>query len=175
MLKDSNLLIVLKARFSRSTKPPRICVIGAGISGLRCADILLTQGFDVTILEARGRIGGRTHQTILPSGQKIDLGPNWIHGTDNNPILDIAKATGTATHTWEDNVNVFGEDGQLVPDRKALSEAMWGIIGQAFKHSAKHCSVIDKNESLSDYFVSRLEELFPRGEGSEEERKMIMQ
>lgn len=38
---------------------PHICVVGAGISGLRCADILLQQGFQVTILEARNRIGGR--------------------------------------------------------------------------------------------------------------------
>jgi monoamine oxidase len=31
----------------------------AGISGLRCAEILLENGFEVTILEARDRIGGR--------------------------------------------------------------------------------------------------------------------
>jgi monoamine oxidase len=34
-------------------------IVGAGISGLRCADILLSHGFEVTILEARDRIGGR--------------------------------------------------------------------------------------------------------------------
>jgi monoamine oxidase len=36
-----------------------VCIVGAGISGLRCADILLSHGFKVTILEARDRIGGR--------------------------------------------------------------------------------------------------------------------
>jgi monoamine oxidase len=36
-----------------------ICIVGAGISGLRCADVLLSHGFQVTILEARQRIGGR--------------------------------------------------------------------------------------------------------------------
>lgn len=36
-----------------------VCVIGAGISGLRCADVLLQHGIQVTILEARNRIGGR--------------------------------------------------------------------------------------------------------------------
>jgi phytoene dehydrogenase-like protein len=34
-------------------------VVGAGISGLRCAELLLENGFDVTVLEARNRIGGR--------------------------------------------------------------------------------------------------------------------
>lgn len=39
--------------------PMKVCIIGAGVSGLTSAGILLRQGFDVTILEARDRIGGR--------------------------------------------------------------------------------------------------------------------
>lgn len=38
---------------------PHVCVVGAGMAGLRCADILTMKGFRVTILEARDRIGGR--------------------------------------------------------------------------------------------------------------------
>lgn len=38
---------------------PHVGIVGAGISGLRSAEILLTHGFNVTILEARDRIGGR--------------------------------------------------------------------------------------------------------------------
>ena len=38
---------------------PHVCVVGAGIAGLRCADLLAMRGFRVTILEARDRIGGR--------------------------------------------------------------------------------------------------------------------
>jgi phytoene dehydrogenase-like protein len=41
-------------------------IIGGGISGLRCADVLLKQGFKVTILEARDRLGGRSE--YLSSG-----------------------------------------------------------------------------------------------------------
>ena len=41
------------------TPNPHIGIIGAGISGLRCADILIQNGARVTILEARDRIGGR--------------------------------------------------------------------------------------------------------------------
>ena len=41
--------------------PPHICIVGAGISGLRCADVLLKEkaGIRVTIHEGRDRIGGR--------------------------------------------------------------------------------------------------------------------
>ncbi len=42
-----------------SAKKPHVGIIGAGISGLRCADILLSRGVEVTIIEARDRIGGR--------------------------------------------------------------------------------------------------------------------
>lgn len=41
------------------SKSVHVGIVGAGISGLRCADILLEQGFQVTIFEARDRIGGR--------------------------------------------------------------------------------------------------------------------
>ena len=40
-------------------KIPNIAIIGAGISGLRCADVLIKSGARVTIYEARNRIGGR--------------------------------------------------------------------------------------------------------------------
>ena len=39
--------------------PPHICVVGAGIAGLRCAAVLHENGIRVTILEARNRVGGR--------------------------------------------------------------------------------------------------------------------
>jgi len=48
-------------------------VIGAGLSGLRCADILLQRGFHVTIWEARDRVGGRVHQVNLASGATVDV------------------------------------------------------------------------------------------------------
>lgn len=40
-------------------KSPRVAVIGAGFSGLRCAEILGKSGARVTIFEAKDRVGGR--------------------------------------------------------------------------------------------------------------------
>ena len=42
--------------------PPHVCIIGAGVSGLRCATVLLERSYDVTIIEARNRIGGRVRE-----------------------------------------------------------------------------------------------------------------
>lgn len=49
---------------------PRVCVVGAGIAGMRCAQVLGQKGIDVTILEARDRTGGRvgalrTHEYLI--------------------------------------------------------------------------------------------------------------
>ena len=46
---------------------PHVGIIGAGVSGLRCATVLLEQGFDVTIIEARDRIGGRVRDKKFTS------------------------------------------------------------------------------------------------------------
>ena len=50
---------IIPRRLRPKERPPRVCVIGAGISGLRCGKKLCDQGFRVTIFEARNRVGGR--------------------------------------------------------------------------------------------------------------------
>jgi phytoene dehydrogenase-like protein len=120
---------------------PHIGIIGAGVAGLRCADVLLQHGFRVTILEGRNRVGGRVNQVLLPNTKfSIDTGANWIHGTDHNPILDLAKQTGTATHSWGEKINDFDEDGKHILEKTAVeyNEIFWGIIADAFAHSHKN-------------------------------------
>jgi ribulose 1,5-bisphosphate synthetase/thiazole synthase len=43
----------------------RVCVVGAGLAGLRCAEILAQAGVDVTLYEARDRVGGRVSPIAL--------------------------------------------------------------------------------------------------------------
>lgn len=101
----------------------------------------------MTILEARDRIGGRAHQATLPSGHLVDLGPNWIHGTEDNPILDLAKETGTTTHSWGEQNNIFDEDGKFLENSRVLNDELWGFIVQA-------CEVSPLITSFSDIAVS---------------------
>ncbi|KAJ6473594.1 hypothetical protein C8R47DRAFT_987277 [Mycena vitilis] len=112
---------------------PNVCIVGAGISGLRCADVLLPKGYQVTILEARDRIGGR----VLDDHS----GPNWIHAwTDSDephPIFKLATETDTPVHYWNNKQLIFNSDGNALPDVMAerLSTLLWDIIGDAFKFS----------------------------------------
>jgi monoamine oxidase len=162
-------------RVSAPSNKPKIGVVGAGIAGLRCADVLVQHGFEVVILEARDRLGGRTCQITLPSGHLVDLGPNWIHGTEHNPILDLAKEANTLTHAWAESVNVFDEDGKYLKEGRSSHEVMWGIIVQAFKYSAENTANIDPSESLYDFFVEKVHEMYPDKGDSEDKRKLVMQ
>lgn len=66
-----------------------IVIIGGGISGVAAANQLATLGFkNVTILEAANRLGGRIH-TIPYNGNYIEMGAQWIHGVNGNPVYKL--------------------------------------------------------------------------------------
>ncbi|MBT4856782.1 FAD-dependent oxidoreductase [Candidatus Uhrbacteria bacterium] len=46
------------------TEKKKIAVVGAGISGLTCAYELQNAGFDVTVMESRGQVGGRMSSRV---------------------------------------------------------------------------------------------------------------
>lgn len=71
----------------------KILVIGAGMAGIMAARTLHDAGGDVTLLEARERLGGRTH-TDSSLGRTVDLGAAWIHGPDGNPLTPLAEQLG---------------------------------------------------------------------------------
>jgi polyamine oxidase len=73
-----------------------IIIIGAGMAGIAAARTLYDAGHAVKILEARERIGGRTH-TDLSLGFCNDLGAAWIHGPTANPMTALAKRFGVSS------------------------------------------------------------------------------
>jgi hypothetical protein len=170
------LLTTLQRSEKDHSEPIHVGIIGGGISGLRCADILDQYGFKVTILEGRDRLGGRVHQTELPNGHLVDLGPNWIHGTQENPMLEIAKDTHTAIGHWDSRSYVFDENGTLMPLEigERYSKIMWDIILDAFRHSNK-CSVdIHPDESLWDFFLAHIGVKIPSTEEEYEAKRALV-
>ncbi|SPN97710.1 related to anon-37cs protein [Cephalotrichum gorgonifer] len=167
-----------KKKTADKGEQPHIGVIGAGLAGLRCADILMQYGFKVTILEGRNRIGGRVHQVTLQNGHAVDLGPNWIHGTKDNPILDIATETKTETGSWDTRSYMFDESGALLSleESERYASIMWSIIQDAFEYSNKHGGEITPDESLWDFFNREIVQRIPQSEdGHERARKMVLQ
>lgn len=67
---------------SNSDVRKKVIVIGAGPAGLTAAKHLHRQGFAVTILEARNRLGGRVHTDRSSLSVPVDLGASIITGVE---------------------------------------------------------------------------------------------
>jgi monoamine oxidase len=57
----------------------QVIVIGAGMAGLAAARALAERGVEVTVLEARERVGGRVF-TQHATGATVELGAEFVHG-----------------------------------------------------------------------------------------------
>jgi monoamine oxidase len=101
----------------------RVIVVGAGVSGLTCASELQRAGVEVTVLEARDRIGGRVW-TGEVADASIDLGGAWIHGPVGNPLAEFCRAAGlawTSDGPWGSRMQIHRADGSLVDPPAASS------------------------------------------------------
>lgn len=87
--------------------PGTVLVIGAGFAGLAAARALVDAGRDVIVLEARDRTGGRAH-TVPFAGAVADLGPSWIHGVTDNPMVQLAAEAGVATRAFDYDNEIGG-------------------------------------------------------------------
>lgn len=93
-----------------------VVVIGGGISGLAAAKKLKDKGFNVIVLEAQEKIGGRL-RTDRTLGIAFDEGASWIHGPTGNPITDLAAQAAANTYlTDDDNLAIFDNTGTAYTD-----------------------------------------------------------
>lgn len=83
-----------------------VAVIGAGLAGLRAAAVLRDKGHQVTVIEARDRVGGRV-STNTSLGFPVEEGASWLHGVTGNPLVPLVAAAGLSlVPTDFDNVQV---------------------------------------------------------------------
>ncbi|KAG8526911.1 uncharacterized protein KY384_008340 [Bacidia gigantensis] len=125
---------VAGSRAMSGTKPPHVCVVGAGMAGL--SPKWSTQ------LEAH-----------------FDRGSNWIHGSKNNPILRLARELDSVCFEPPEgesaNSPIYDRSGQELDSKTALaySAETWDIIDEAIRYSQKDRGLsIPPEKSLIDYF-----------------------
>jgi monoamine oxidase len=70
-----------------------VVVVGAGLAGLATALHLHDAGVAVTVLEARGRLGGRVWSVRLGNGAVAEMGAEWIMAGDRT-VLGLAERFG---------------------------------------------------------------------------------
>ena len=88
----------------------RIIVIGAGFAGLACAYELDAAGYDVTIVEARNRVGGRVVTFKDIAGSRLVEGGGELIG-DNHP-------------TWAAYAKKFNLTFRDIPDEQGLEKPL---------------------------------------------------
>src|SRR6202453_2490457 len=101
-----------RPRRGRDQARAGVVVIGAGFAGLVAARELGRAGFDVLVLEARDRVGGRTW-TDRRLGHDLELGGTWVHWVQ--------------PHTWAEMTRY----GREITRSPAVEEAYWLGAGGA--------------------------------------------
>jgi monoamine oxidase len=102
-------------RLARASQPD-VVVVGAGAAGMAAARTLIEAGFDVTVIEADTRIGGRVHTDTSIFGIPYDVGAHWLHVGHLNPFVRYGQENGF------DVYEAPGDEALYVGNREATDE-----------------------------------------------------
>jgi monoamine oxidase len=146
--------LLLRGCSPRSADPGKAIVVGAGFAGLAAARRLADAGFEVVVLEARDRIGGRVWTSRLWKDAPMDLGGSWIHGIDGNPLTAVADAAGARRVPTDEDSAILYRPGADVADEDfdARVEAMAALVERAREGAAE----LDRDLSLEAAVERRL-------------------
>ena len=115
----------------------KVIIIGAGLSGLYAGYLLQKQGYDITILEARDRVGGRT---LTIDG--VDLGGTWVSSKQPRIMKLCEQFNLNLYRQFEEGVNIT----YLNHKRRESEQSIYQMqLGQ--------------NEESFDKYISFFEEL----------------
>ncbi|MGI8756399.1 MAG: flavin monoamine oxidase family protein [Acidimicrobiales bacterium] len=100
-----------------------VVVVGAGLAGLSAARRLVAAGADVTVLEARDRVGGRTEGTTTVDDTPLELGGQWVGPTQNRMYELIAELGLETFPTWNEGqtlIRLGGKQSRMASNRGAV-------------------------------------------------------
>jgi monoamine oxidase len=111
----------------------RVVVVGAGYSGLACAHELKSAGYDVTVLEATDRVGGRVFSVgDFVKGRNIECGaeligsnhPTWMRYSKDFGLefIDVSEDENLEEPVWFDGKRLSKEEAKEV--WKGMEEAL---------------------------------------------------
>jgi monoamine oxidase len=139
-------------------------VVGAGFSGLVAADALVNAGWEVTVLEARDRVGGRAWTDRLANGAIIERGAEWVEDVQVEMLalcerLGIALArTGMSYHHRTPVGGPPVTEDELAAGRAALRALFAELGDEAYAISvADAIDRLDAVEGAKVAFRARIE------------------
>ncbi|MCB0831569.1 MAG: FAD-dependent oxidoreductase, partial [Solirubrobacterales bacterium] len=135
-----------------------VVVLGAGLAGLSAARELKRLGVDVTVVEARDRVGGRTLNEPIGSGEIVELGGQWV-GPGQDQVLALIRELGLETFpTWCEGRNVFERGGKArtysgtIPKLNPVSLAE---VGVALKRLERMAAKVDVEQPWTQTELAR--------------------
>lgn len=130
---------------------PDVIVIGAGAAGIAAAKQLKAAGRSAIVLEARGRLGGRTF-TDSSLGPSYDAGAMFIHWAERNPWTEIARELGVATpnESWGGGFQLFQNGRPMPAGDRARRRGAFGEIDRRLETTDLHERDLSVAELLSD-------------------------
>ncbi|OBI85089.1 monoamine oxidase [Mycobacterium sp. 1245805.9] len=152
-----------------------VLVVGAGMAGLSAARSLADAGWPVRVIEARDRIGGRVY-TDRGWGTPLEMGASWIHGTTDNPAMELAqKARAQLAPTDYYGWAKLAVDPRLPPlaydpqtwrafVKRARGRVEDGSLGAAVDAAASRAELADSDRAqLAFYLTSEIENEYAAG------------
>lgn len=112
--------------FSALAQRKKKCVvIGAGLAGLSAAFKLKNSGWEVTVIEARSRLGGRVFSHRLPENPDLvcELGAEWV-GESHERLKALCHDFGIPLQKHQ-------FDDYLLQNGKVSRPGQWGFSPQA--------------------------------------------
>lgn len=140
----------------KKVNPPkkRILVIGAGLAGLIAAHKLQNQGYEVVVVEARDRIGGRIWTSSQWPDMPLDLGATWIHGVTGNPLTKLAqRIKAKRLSTSYGSTLVYNTAGSpLSLQEQARLDQLSRQVSQALKQAQSSDNDISVKQTIESLF-----------------------
>ncbi|MGP1355904.1 flavin monoamine oxidase family protein [Roseicyclus sp.] len=124
-------------RVVRSDMPldAEVAVVGAGAAGIAAARRLVAWDYEVVLLEARDRVGGRAWTDASALGLPWDAGAQWLHNGGLNPLARAARDLGLRlTPSRYEDMSVTGSDA---PDAALRFMQAFGPVEDAIDRLAE--------------------------------------
>lgn len=156
----------------------KVVVVGAGLAGLGAAWLARAAGHDVTVLEARDRVGGRTWSEEIAAGVVVERGGEWIDADQHTirwfcATLGLPVAPhGVSFHRRVVRGRLPGEDEleatlrrvakEVPPEDCSIATAFEAALGAAYAEDPSYLRIVtstagDPTRASARFHIARAE------------------